>query len=162
MLNIVGYRLPNCRYEAGKKSSSKSLCYHKLLNCFKLCKEEKEKEMVFTRNPHSINLLDDLTPNDVRHLIESEDEYSRRGKFIRIFPSITSSDYLQFAYNLNYYDHLLNAWEKRYSTNRTEGKFRLKSYFSKFFTFFKFQGSNCFKITVIKEFIGWVKSVIHF
>ena len=122
MLNIVAYRLPNCKSEAGKGTSSKNLCYHKLLNCFRLSREEKEKQMFFVRNPETANLLDDLTPDDTRHLIEAEDEYSRRGKFIRIFPSKTSKDYLQLSYDLSYYDHLLHAWELRFSANRSEGK----------------------------------------
>ena len=41
-------------------------------------------------------LFDVITPDDLRILIETEDEYARRGNFIRIFPSSNSKNYMKY------------------------------------------------------------------
>jgi len=65
-------------------------------------------------------ILDIVTPDDLRILVESIDEDSRRGNFQRIFPSITSQKYLQFFDAQRYYNLLLQTWVLRY--NRLEAK----------------------------------------
>lgn len=67
------------------------------------------------------NILDDLTQNDIRILMISEDELSRKGDFIRVFPSSISSKYLRYFEKPRYYNLLLDAWEQSYQDRRLEG-----------------------------------------
>ncbi|UYV61550.1 TTLL4 [Cordylochernes scorpioides] len=68
-------------------------------------------------------ILEELTPDDVRILMEGEDEYQRRGSFIRVFPTPTSHSYHQYFDCLHYYNRLLDAWEHRVSGDRLVGQF---------------------------------------
>ncbi|XP_051880741.1 tubulin polyglutamylase TTLL4 isoform X2 [Pristis pectinata] len=67
------------------------------------------------------SLLDILTPEDIRMLMESEDEYNRRGQFERIFPCLFSSRYLRFFEQPRYFNILLDLWEQKYGQNRQAG-----------------------------------------
>lgn len=59
----------------------------------------------------------------MRVLIETEDEYDRRGNFTRIMPSPFGSQYLNYMLpQPRYNDLLLDAWTRRYFHNRIEGK----------------------------------------
>jgi tubulin polyglutamylase TTLL4 len=62
-----------------------------------------------------------LTPDDVRCLIVTEDELSRCQPLERIFPAPNSHKYLHFTDQPRYYNHLLDAWEHRYSKKRECG-----------------------------------------
>lgn len=73
------------------------------------------------------NILNDLTQNDLRVLMLSEDELSRCGRFKRVFPSATSNKYLRYFDKVRYYNLLLDAWEKKYQDNRLEGIKRLSA-----------------------------------
>lgn len=74
------------------------------------------------------NILSDLTESDLRVLMLAEDELSRCGQFKRVFPSKTSSKYLNYFDKPRYYNLLLDAWEQRYSDgNRMEGIKRLSN-----------------------------------
>ena len=67
------------------------------------------------------DILADLTPCDVRVLLQSEEELSQTQTFERIFPTAKTSHYLQFTSCCNYYDNLLSSWEQKYSGAREEG-----------------------------------------
>jgi hypothetical protein len=67
------------------------------------------------------DILSYLTDDDIRQLIESEDELSRCGSFNRVFPSLKSRDYLKYFDFVNYYNILLDNWEQKYYNNREEG-----------------------------------------
>ncbi|XP_057615291.1 tubulin monoglutamylase TTLL4 isoform X3 [Chionomys nivalis] len=64
------------------------------------------------------SVLDVLTPDDVRVLVEMEDEFSRRGQFERIFPSRISSRYLRFFEQPRYFNILTTQWEQKYHGNK--------------------------------------------
>lgn len=66
-------------------------------------------------------MLDVLTPDDVRVLVEMEDEFSRRGQFERIFPSRISSRYLRFFEQPRYFNILTTQWEQKYHGNKLKG-----------------------------------------
>lgn len=66
-------------------------------------------------------MLDVLTPDDVRILVEMEDEFSRRGQFERIFPSRISSRYLRFFEQPRYFNILTTQWEQKYHGNKLKG-----------------------------------------
>ena len=72
------------------------------------------------------SILDNLTPDDVRHLIHYEDELTSLGSFQKIFPTAETRKYFRYFQNISYYNLLLDAWEKEYSFNRNEGTSRLQ------------------------------------
>ncbi|NWV34355.1 TTLL4 polyglutamylase, partial [Grantiella picta] len=74
------------------------------------------------------SVLDILTPDDVRVLVETEDEYSRRGQFERVFPSHISMRYLHFFEQPRYFNILVTQWELKYYLNRHKGLELLKSW----------------------------------
>ncbi|NXG22453.1 TTLL4 polyglutamylase, partial [Grallaria varia] len=74
------------------------------------------------------SVLDILTPDDVRILVETEDEYSRRGQFERVFPSHISMRYLPFFEQPRYFNILVTQWELKYYLNRHKGLELLKNW----------------------------------
>ena len=70
------------------------------------------------------DILEELTPSDVRVLVHSEEELSQCETFERIFPTPDTGHYLQYI-DTNYYDLLLMAWERRYAKDRLAGHERL-------------------------------------
>ncbi|XP_061860622.1 tubulin monoglutamylase TTLL4 isoform X2 [Colius striatus] len=74
------------------------------------------------------SVLDTLTPGDVRVLVETEDEYSRRGQFERVFPSHGSMRYLRFFEQPRYFNILLTQWELKYCSNKQKGLELLKNW----------------------------------
>ncbi|XP_047136539.1 tubulin monoglutamylase TTLL4 isoform X3 [Hydra vulgaris] len=59
-------------------------------------------------------LLKSLSPDDIKILIEAEDELSRSGCFERIFPSTSSKPYLNFFKSCRHYNLLLDKWTQLY------------------------------------------------
>lgn len=74
-----------------------------------------------------LNILNDLTQEDMRVLMLTEDELSRCGQFKRVFPSATSNKYLKYFDKPRYYNLLLDAWEQKYKDDRLEGVSRLSN-----------------------------------
>jgi len=70
------------------------------------------------------DILEDLSPCDVRVLVHSEEELSQCETFERIFPTTETGHYLQYM-ETNYYDLLLLAWERKYDQDRQTGRDRL-------------------------------------
>jgi len=68
-------------------------------------------------------ILDTLTPDDIRVLVETVDEYHRRGNFQRIFPSSQSHKYLTFCEQPRYYNLLLDVWVRQYPGSNPQGMF---------------------------------------
>lgn len=73
-------------------------------------------------------ILENLTPDDIRCLLTTEDELARCAPLERIFPTPLSHRYLKFTENPRYYNRLLDAWETRYSMRRQLGIDRLQKY----------------------------------
>ncbi|NXY49011.1 TTLL4 polyglutamylase, partial [Ceuthmochares aereus] len=67
------------------------------------------------------SVLDILTPDDIRILVETEDEYSRRGQFERVFPTHISMRYLRFFEQPRYFNILVTQWELKYYLNKHKG-----------------------------------------
>ncbi|XP_074857722.1 tubulin monoglutamylase TTLL4 isoform X2 [Carettochelys insculpta] len=74
------------------------------------------------------SILDVLTPGDVRVLVETEDEFARRGQFERIFPTRLSMRYLRFFEQLRYFNLLTAQWELRHFLNKPRGLDLLRSW----------------------------------
>merc|ERR1711976_962647 len=79
------------------------------------------------RSSYVDTILDDLTPNDVRVLIKTEEELSQTQHFTRLFPNENSHELFKYYYEgIPYNDKLLDAWEYKYSNQRSKGIIRLK------------------------------------
>lgn len=99
-------------------------------------------------------ILDVLTPEDVRVLVETEDEFARRGQFERVFPSRTSMRYLRFFEQPRYFNILTVQWEQKYFLNKSKGKLASITFF---------QGANFHTITLLMNwvilFLKWFRYV---
>lgn len=71
------------------------------------------------------DIIDLLSPDDVRQLILAEDELSQCEGFTRIFPGPNTYTYFPYFENPRYYNMLFDAWEAKYGRNRIEGVERL-------------------------------------
>lgn len=62
-----------------------------------------------------------MTPDDLRILVETEDEFARRGNFTRIFPTANSKNYMKFFEMPRYYNILVTEWIDKFKRNREKG-----------------------------------------
>lgn len=140
MLNIVGFHIPDklsagMQYtllqKLGLSSKTRRLCLNRVYYQNSLSPEEKTKhdliEEMGENKLQQFNILDDLTPDDLRHLMQGEDEATRTGHFTRIFPSATSLDYYKLMRVKRYYNALQLAWEIQYNCCRKAGVARLQA-----------------------------------
>ncbi|KAE9524189.1 hypothetical protein AGLY_015434 [Aphis glycines] len=131
LMNMAGYHIPNKMSRSTHNTLLKmlgvksTLCYDKRLYTFNLSAKEKEKQEYFinmeSRAEYIDSILDDLLPDDIRHLIVYEDELTQIGSFQKVFPTTSSFKYHQYFDSARYYNMLLDAWECKYSNNRDEG-----------------------------------------
>lgn len=124
MFNLVGYNLPPKLSQDSQRSEGLmdyNLFFDSRLYTENLTKRDKVKHKHGYSKHNCDSILDDLTQNDARVLMLSEDELSRCGQFKRVFPSSTSSKYLKYFDKPRYYNLLLDAWERKYNNNRMEG-----------------------------------------
>lgn len=120
LLNLAGFIIPQKEdvtpngtksASASRPKSSDLTPDEKLKRVYYLSQKSPPKDFYST-------LLDILTPDDIRMLMESEDEYNRRGQFERIFPGLMSSRYLRFFEQPRYFNILLDLWEQKHGRNR--------------------------------------------
>ncbi|XP_046406892.1 tubulin monoglutamylase TTLL4-like isoform X3 [Ischnura elegans] len=146
LLNLVGYHLPpsnqisvSCRRklikqlmgaqlneEAEGSGSYPGLVFDKRIYTKALSSEEKRKQLMYTemysnQMKYIDSILRILMPDDVRHLLISEDELSQADRFQRVFPSAGMQKYYKFFNGPRYYNMLHEAWEKRYHQDRKAG-----------------------------------------
>ncbi|KAG8547187.1 hypothetical protein GDO81_028888 [Engystomops pustulosus] len=126
LLNLAGFLLPS------KEGTSYSVLGRDHGRSSEFLNEEKMKRAHYLS--HKIpdkdlyaTVLDHLTPEDVRVLVETEDELSRCGQFERVFPSRISSRYLRFFEQQRYFNILTNQWEQKYFADRDKGRELLRS-----------------------------------
>ncbi|XP_031617116.1 tubulin polyglutamylase TTLL4-like isoform X2 [Contarinia nasturtii] len=104
-----------------------NLCYDRRLHVVNLSKTERFKHNQYTskaianREQYLEPILENLTPDDIRCLIASEDELARCAPLERVCPTPNSHRYIKFTEKPRYYNRLLDAWEHRYSNKRDEG-----------------------------------------
>lgn len=136
VFNIAGYQLPNAlsTEEAGKLAQRYHfdvVCQDLRLHRTSLSYQERHKQSLYAnvrnREDYVDDILDELTPDDVRHLITYEDELTQLDRFEKIFPTTTSYEYLQYFDVPRYYNMLFDAWETKYGDNREKGIARLQS-----------------------------------
>ncbi|XP_040842459.1 tubulin polyglutamylase TTLL4 isoform X1 [Ochotona curzoniae] len=140
LLNLAGFVLPNPEDVISSSSSSSSsstslsgsprdkrrmtpqhLTAQKMKEAYYLTQKIPDQDFY-------ASVLDVLTPEDVRVLVEMEDEFSRRGQFERIFPSRISSRYLRFFEQPRYFNILTTQWEQKYHGNKLKGVDLLRSW----------------------------------
>lgn len=90
LMNIAGYQIPNklssqVQTELAESLGVKSnLCFDRRLYTTALSNEERLKHVTFqqteSRDDYKETILLDLTPDDIRHLIQYEDELTQIGK----------------------------------------------------------------------------------
>ena len=68
-------------------------------------------------------IIDILTPDDIRILIESIDEDSRKGGFQRVFPTPSTHKYLRYFENQRYYNLFLDQWCQKFNRIEAKGKY---------------------------------------
>ncbi|NWV10083.1 TTLL4 polyglutamylase, partial [Ptilonorhynchus violaceus] len=140
LLNLAGFVLPSmdsvasrkltrsgstCSLGSALKEKPKPVSEHfraeKMKKAYYLMRKIPDQEFYSS-------VLDILTPDDVRVLVETEDEYSRRGQFERVFPSHISMRYLRFFEQPRYFNILVTQWELKYYLNRHKGLELLKKW----------------------------------
>lgn len=134
LLNIAGYHMCqeptdelNHQLNDWLNSHDKitNMALDKRLYNFFLSKEDKERQEKFQdmkRDAYLREILSDLSSDDVRHLIQAEDELTQSNGFIRLFPTSCTYLYHNFFEAPRYYNFLFDAWENKYENNRNEGK----------------------------------------
>ncbi|KAE9535227.1 hypothetical protein AGLY_007960 [Aphis glycines] len=131
LMNMAGYHIPNKMSRSTHNTLLKvlgvkiPLCYDKRLYTFNLSVKEKEKQEYFknvkSREEYIDSILDNLLPDDIRHLCIYEDELTQIGSFQKIFPTSSSFEYHKYFFGFRYYNILFDAWENKYGNNRGEG-----------------------------------------
>lgn len=141
LLNTVRFNVPP-RFNVSQQSElmtelglqGHNLCYDRRLHVCCLSKGERMKHNDFTsktitaRDQYLDSILENLTPDDIRCLIATEDELARCAPLERICPTPNSHRYIKFTEKPRYYNRLLDAWEHRYSNKRAEGVALLQKY----------------------------------
>ncbi|XP_077301209.1 uncharacterized protein LOC143921719 isoform X2 [Arctopsyche grandis] len=132
LLNMAQFHVPSKinMEELQKEKTVGPVLHDKRLYTVHLSKEEKVKHSHFTeldnRKDYLEDILTNLTPDDVRHLIQAEDELTQKATLERIFPTATSYPYLEYMAGPRYYNRLFDAWEYKYGNNRKAGVKRLQ------------------------------------
>ncbi|KAI1237261.1 hypothetical protein IHE44_0014522 [Lamprotornis superbus] len=140
LLNLAGFVLPSMdnmasrtQTRSGSTCSVGSVLKEKPKPASEHLRAEKMKKAYYLMQKipdqdFYSSVLDILTPDDVRILVETEDEYSRRGQFERVFPSHISMRYLRFFEQPRYFNILVTQWELKYYLNRHKGLELLKNW----------------------------------
>ncbi|KAL1465231.1 hypothetical protein WDU94_004818 [Cyamophila willieti] len=129
LFNIVGFHLPGKIPTQSLRdfglNPANNLLYDKRLYTPLLSNEERDKHISFIQNDereeYLSSILENLTPDDVRHLIVYEDELTQLGSFVKVFPTTTSHKYFQYFEGSRYYNMLFDAWETAHYENRAKG-----------------------------------------
>ena len=104
-------------------TSNSQLTMDRRLYARELSKSERAKHDKFLslvrsspvdRSNYLTSILENLTPDDVRFLIRSEDELAQATHFTRIFPTPDTHKYFKYFENPRYYNLLFDAWETKY------------------------------------------------
>ena len=119
MYNIVGFQITKKLNSKQRKSISQtySIPQH-MLEFDKRIYHQSRGNYPFEE---SISRKD-LTPDDVRILIQSEEEIAQAKGFKRLLPSVEYTKYLKYLDNVSRYEMLLADWEAIYQNKREEAR----------------------------------------
>eukprot|EP00039_Didymoeca_costata_P006946 m.94882 g.94882 ORF g.94882 m.94882 type:complete len:1032 (+) comp13464_c2_seq1:103-3198(+) len=122
VFNLAGYTCKKSEQEDSSKIEEQST-YFTWMGARPLKPEEKSKHAYFIQRPEERDkILENLTDDDVLMLMETESEFSRRGDMQRVFPTDTSHQYLRFIRPQRYYNLLVDAWSRKWSTSPLSGR----------------------------------------
>ncbi|XP_035688484.1 tubulin polyglutamylase TTLL4-like [Branchiostoma floridae] len=127
LMNLAGFQIPDKTVvmAANNVNASQTFSTDKRHQSTDLAPDEKAKHAFFVQKyideQLRMTITDTLTPDDVRMLIETEDEFNRRGMYERIFPSPTSNKYHRFFEQPRYYNILMDEWVRRYHRQHSRG-----------------------------------------
>nr|XP_045584027.1 tubulin monoglutamylase TTLL4-like isoform X1 [Procambarus clarkii]XP_045584028.1 tubulin monoglutamylase TTLL4-like isoform X1 [Procambarus clarkii] len=139
LLNMVAFHIPdklsqqqqmNLLGEFNLDDKVSGLCLDRRLYTRLLTPEEQVKHIQVNGMPRSeylVSTIENLTSDDVRHLLTAEDELQRAGKFMRIFPTAETYPYFGFLDKPRYYNRLMDAWENAYASCKEKAIERLES-----------------------------------
>ncbi|XP_076094251.1 uncharacterized protein LOC143064924 isoform X1 [Mytilus galloprovincialis] len=144
LFNIAGFRIPDktdvSHSSAPGTSATEFSSYHppndycmdKRLFTQQMAPDERAKHAFYCQRHQDDQtlqtMLDVLTPDDMRVLIESIDEDSRKGGFQRVFPTPSTHKYLRFFESARYYNLLLDQWVQRFNRMEQKGILILESF----------------------------------
>ncbi|CAL7947769.1 unnamed protein product [Xylocopa violacea] len=135
VLNMAGYQIPKDEQVSSNRPHSKkydSIAHNYKLYSMALSLDEKTKQneinALQNRDEYLDRILENLTRDDLRQLVRYEDELSQAEDFQKLFPGEETHLYFKFFEVERYYDRLLDAWEHRYSDNRTNGIRKLQQH----------------------------------
>ncbi|OAF66947.1 Tubulin polyglutamylase ttll-4 [Intoshia linei] len=134
VMNISGYMLPPKNeiknYLRNNKFDRNSIPTPYIFHDSRLCQttlstDQKNKHIYFSCQSYEIQvqhqILEILTPDDIRHLIQYIDEDARKQSFQRIFPTEKTQIYSKYFQIPRYYNLLLNRWNRKYHKNWSLG-----------------------------------------
>jgi len=132
MFNIVGFHVPSLLAKRHNRPVMEALGLSKeevpelghdwrIYSRQRTAEDLKKREQLGTEENLSA-LLDDLTPGDVRTLVQAEEELSQCRGWERSFPTPSSAGLLPLLAGDVYSDRLLAAWEARHGGDRQAGR----------------------------------------
>ena len=126
MLNILGVQIPNSSPNISEQDDIITLDPRLYSN--QLSQEEEEKLRRFISGEIvGRNILQRLTPSDLRVLIRCEEELSQTRHWSRLAPS-QDTILTDLHPCPSYHDVLLQAWEDRHAGDREEGRRAITEY----------------------------------
>ncbi|KAK3588044.1 hypothetical protein CHS0354_012090 [Potamilus streckersoni] len=143
LFNIAGFRIPDKHDVAHSHNNSSNTdfsnyippnpyCLDKRLFSQQLAPDERAKHAYYCQRHQDDQalqtILDIMTPDDIRILIESIDEDSRKGNFQRVFPTPSTHKYLRFFEMPRYYNLLLDQYVQRFNRMESRGIAILESF----------------------------------
>lgn len=126
LMNLVQFHLPpRVKKIIGSPPVLDLRLYSTLLSKKERIKHDKISQ-IESRQEYLNEVLDNLTGDDIRVLLQAEDELIVKGPFERIFPTAKTYKYLEFI-EPRYYNRLFDAWECMFEKNRKPGIKMLQS-----------------------------------
>ncbi|XP_062517471.1 tubulin monoglutamylase TTLL4-like [Corticium candelabrum] len=133
LLNMARFHLPTERKSVEKARQTATAAAR--VRSGGLTPDERAKHVFYIQKHLDeavrLSILTTLTPDDVRILMETEDELSICGRFERVFPTPKSRRYLKFFDTTRYYNILLDEWTRHYRHCVESGVKRLVAYAEK-------------------------------
>ncbi|KAL3116117.1 hypothetical protein niasHT_007417 [Heterodera trifolii] len=129
VLNMCGVPFPistDDDFESSLYFRTRNFAAHKTGKHLK--KEQKYLETFISKSEISDDILEELTDADLRILVEFEDELSRRGAFVLIYPSADAHSlfFLRCMKSPLYSNLLLSKWQSLKTDERARGICRLR------------------------------------
>jgi len=138
-LIIAGYHLPRSLGAQAQALVRNDGAYRNITNVvldetlyqIELSTDEKEKHLKYgntkDRQLYLTSILHNLTRDDIRMLMITEDELGRVTAGKRIFPGRSIAKYIPLIGSSSYYYKLLDAWETKYGESRSTGRLLLEN-----------------------------------